>query len=294
MTAPITNQHELKCMEIWSGHRSVESNAVSRGLEAWICSEPFHGDSNGGDVHYFSLCAGGIVTRLVLADVSGHGSEVTETSVALRRLLRRFMNSKSQDRLVAAINREFTALEQYKRFATAVVVTYLSHKRRLLVTNAGHPHPLLFRKATGKWCFLTAESGLDNADIEEFPSNLPLGIEESTPYTNFTLPIAEGDKLVLYTDAFTEATNKEDTLLGEQGLLSKVEAISPDLSCEEFGRSLRNSVRNYSSGPSDDDETLIVLKFGKGRTSPGIKERLSGYASLLMGDKSSEAESPRH
>ena len=91
-----------------------------------------------------SLCVGGIVTRIVLADVSGHGREVAETSKALRRLLRKFMNSKSQDRLVAAINREFTALEECSRFATAVVLTFLSHKQRLLVTNAGHPNPLFF------------------------------------------------------------------------------------------------------------------------------------------------------
>jgi sigma-B regulation protein RsbU (phosphoserine phosphatase) len=283
-----TEQHELKCMEIWSGHRSVESNAVSRGLEAWISSEPFHGDSNGGDVHYFSLCAGGIVTRLVLADVSGHGSEVTETSIALRRLLRRFMNSKSQDRLVAAINREFTALEQYKRFATAVVLTYLSHKRRLLITNAGHPHPLLYRKATEKWCFLSSRSSLDDAEVEEYPSNLPLGIEESTPYNNFALPISEGDRLILYTDAFTEAIDKNEVLLGEVGLLKLVELISPELSCDDFGRALRSAVRDYCSGAPEDDETLIVLKFGKGRTSPGIKERLSGYASILLGEKAVE------
>ena len=32
MTTPNVESHELKCMEIWSGHRSVENNAVSEGL----------------------------------------------------------------------------------------------------------------------------------------------------------------------------------------------------------------------------------------------------------------------
>jgi serine phosphatase RsbU (regulator of sigma subunit) len=281
-----TETHELKCMEIWSGHRSVENNTVSRGLEAWIFSEPYHGESNGGDVHYMSLCVGGIVTRLVLADVSGHGSEVAQTSVALRSLLRKFMNSKSQDGLVAAINREFTALEQYSRFATAVVLTYLSHKRRLLVTNAGHPNPLFFSKSTGKWKFLSDGNAADEDGFQESPSNLPLGILDSTSYTKFSLPISEGDMLILYTDAFVEAMNLEGTLLGETGLKTTIEAIATELPCAEYGRKLRQAVRNYASGVSSDDETLIILRFGKGKSSSGIMERLEGYASVILGEKS--------
>ncbi len=282
--APKTESHELKCMEIWSGHRSVENNAISRGLEAWIFSEPYQGESNGGDVHYLSLCVGGIVTRMVLADVSGHGTEVAKTSGVLRSLLRKFMNSKSQDRLVEAINREFTALEQNRRFATAVVLTYLSHKKRLLITNAGHPRPLMFRKSTGKWRFLSDGTTSDDAEFEEEPSNLPLGIEESTAYCNFSIPVKEGDMLILYTDAFIEAMNCEGALIGESGLKAAIDKISAGLSCAEFGRQLRQTVRDYSSGESSDDETLIVLRFGIGKSSPGIMERLGGYASLVVGD----------
>ena len=286
MTTPNVESHELKCMEIWSGHRSVENNTVSRGLEAWIFSEPYQGESNGGDVHYLSLCVGGIVTRMVLADVSGHGSEVAQTSTALRALLRKFMNSKSQDGLVAAINREFTALEQNSRFATAVVLTYLSHKKRLLVTNAGHPHPLFFRKEAGRWRFLAPRNDSDQAEFEESPSNLPLGVLDSTAYTNFSLPIHEGDMLLLYTDAFVEAMNREETLLGTSGLKRMVDAISTETSCADFGRQLRNAVTEYASGVSCDDETLIVLRFGKGKSAPGVMERLGGYASVLMGERS--------
>ncbi len=275
--------HELKCMEIWSGHRSVENNATSRGLEAWIFSEPYHGESNGGDVHYMSLCVGGIVTRMVLADVSGHGSEVAETSKALRRLLRKFMNSKSQDRLVAAINREFTALEECSRFATAVVLTFLSHKQRLMVTNAGHPNPLFFSKSTGQWNFLCDSATSDDSEYEESPSNLPLGILDSTAYTKFSLPIHEGDMLILYTDAFVEAMNGDGKQFGEAGLKAAVEAISADLTCAEYGQRLRQAVAEYTSGVSSDDETLIVLRFGRGKSSPGIMERLGGYASVLLG-----------
>ena len=78
----------------------MESMASSTGLEAWIFSQPYQGESTGGDVHYLSLCVGGIVTRILLADVSGHGIKVDATSNILKKLLRRFMNAKRQDRLV--------------------------------------------------------------------------------------------------------------------------------------------------------------------------------------------------
>ena len=81
-------------------------------MEAWIFSYPYLGESRGGDVHYLSLCVGGIVTRIILADVSGHGNEVADTSTTLRELLRRFMNAKKQDRLVAELNRAFSDLDR--------------------------------------------------------------------------------------------------------------------------------------------------------------------------------------
>lgn len=276
--------HVLQCMEIWSGHRSVENRAASTGLEAWIFSKPYRGESNGGDVYYLSLCVGGIVTRLLLADVSGHGSRVAHTSAALRSLLRQYMNTKKQDRLVAEINQKFTAGEHDGRFATAIVMTYLSHRRRLLLTNAGHPRPLFYRQATRQWEFLSEEPSEAHATDKDTIANLPLGIIETTAYTECSLAVDEGDMLILYTDAFSEAMAADGTLLGEAGLVRLVESIPVELSCDRFGKRLREAVELYATAGGTDDETLIVLRFGKGRRAPGIVERLRGYAAVLYGE----------
>lgn len=271
------NLHTLQCMELWSGNSSVENIASSTGLEAWIFSQPYQGESSGGDVHYLSLCVGGIVTRILLADVSGHGIKVDTTSNILKKLLRRFMNAKKQDRLVEELNREFSVLEQSGRFATAVVATYLSHKKRLLLTNAGHPRPLLFRKSVGNWQYLTHESN------DETAGNLPLGIGDSTRYEHASLPIEPGDMLLLYTDAFTEAGSNDVHMLGEQGLLSLVETIPLTDPIDQFGRKLVHAARAFAGGTANDDETLIVIRFGEGRKSPGLMERLRGYSAVLRG-----------
>lgn len=274
--SPSAETHVLQCMEIWSGNKLIESTASSTGLDLWIYSQPYLGQSRGGDVHYLSLCVGGIVTRIVLADVSGHGNKVADTAATLRKLLRKYMNTKKQERLVGELNREFSELEQSGRFATAIVATYLSHKNQLLLTNAGHPRPLLFRQSVGHWQFLDHE-----VTENERPDNLPLGFDGRTQYQHFRLPIRSGDLLLLYTDALTEARNSADKYLGEQGLLLLVQAIPLTVSFDQFGAELVKAVRSFSNGLTEDDETLIVIRFGEGRRSPGILEKLRGYAAVL-------------
>ena len=74
------DQQTLHCMEIWGGIEPVEPTVRTPGLDLWVFSQPFEGDEQGGDVHYVTLCGGGLITRIVVADVSGHGSSVAEFS----------------------------------------------------------------------------------------------------------------------------------------------------------------------------------------------------------------------
>lgn len=138
-------QYTLQCMEIWGGIEPVERSVSTPGLDLWVFSQPYRGEDRGGDVHYVTLCGGGLITRLVVADVSGHGSAVAEFSSTLRSLLRKNINQKSQKRFVESLNREFAEMAQLRRFATTVVITFLASTGKLSISNAGHPRPLLFR-----------------------------------------------------------------------------------------------------------------------------------------------------
>ena len=223
-----------------------------------------------------------LVTRIVLADVAGHGSVVAATSLRLKRLLRRFMNTKRQVQLVSEINRAFISGEAEGRFVTAVVMTYLHHRRRLLVTNAGHPRPLFYSKSLGSWSLIESPSsnaGSENSDAVD----MPFGIDDSADYSELAQPIADGDLVVLYTDALTEVTGDDDRLLGESGLLALVRRIDVRADCASIGHELRGLVRDYGGGESNDDESLIVIKFGEGRRTPRVVERLRGYWSTLCG-----------
>lgn len=277
-TADAANHvHELHCMEIWNGNRYVEKTVTSAGLHAWVFSQPYQGEKQGGDVHYLSLCVGGIITRVVLADVAGHGDRVRETSKKLRNLLRKFMNAKKQDRFVAELNREFTELETKEGLATAVVATYLSHKSTLLLTNAGHPRPLLYQQSQRIWAFLDEpENTLGQGD------NFPLGLDSSTSYEHFVIRIAPGDWLLLYTDAYTECADVHDEMLGEEGLLRIVEQLPRTDSVSQFGRELNRLVSEYSARwPDDDDTTLIAIRFTGERRTAGFIEKMMAYFKVL-------------
>jgi serine phosphatase RsbU (regulator of sigma subunit) len=265
-------------MEIWGGSNRVQQEVSTPGLDAWVYSQPYAAATRGGDVHYVSLCGGGEITRMIVADVSGHGETVAELSNALRTLMRRNINRKSQTRLVRALNKQFTELAQTSRFATAVVATYLASRDRLWICNAGHPRPLWFRAAANDWVALAPET----VGVAPEAANLPLGLDADSPYDQFSVALDRGDLVVFYTDALTESRDPEGRLLAEGGLLEiarKVDVTDPR---EAGARLLAEIVRYRGGAEADDDVTLLALHHNAGpRKRLSVREKLDVYAKVF-------------
>ena len=269
----------LQCMEIWGGIEPVERTVTTPGLDLWVFSQPFGGDEQGGDVYYVTLCGGGLITRIVVADVSGHGSSVAEFSSSLRSLLRKNINQKSQKSLVERLNRQFADMAEMQRFATALVVTYLASTDRLSVCNAGHPRPLFYQASENNWSFLTPRPG-----SRDDGGNLPLGLDEATRYQTFDVTLGPGDLVVLYTDAVTEAADPSGKLLGESGLL--VIAAELDLATSSpgaIGSDLLSAVgRHRGPASADDDVTMIVLHHNAaGPRRLSVAQKVDVYAKVF-------------
>lgn len=264
-------------MDVWSGNHSVEHETATPGLELFVYSEPYDGAEGGGDVHYVSRCAGGTVTRLVVADVSGHGKAVEETSEMLRSLMRRYINARTQRDLVRNLNREFTELTRVGRFATAVIATYLDHVHEFSIVNAGHPRPLWRQAATGKWSYVDQQ--LVNQGTV---SNLPLGIDSDVAYQQLGIPVDDGDVVVFYTDALIEAANPSGDLLGEDGLLKIAQRLATG-SAASIARSLMAGVREFAGGSAaQDDVTILAIRFAaENKFRPTLLERLGSMSRLL-------------
>src|SRR5262245_51213229 len=140
--------HTMRCLEVWGGNRAVDNGVVMAGLDAWLYSRPYHDQAAGGDIHYVSSCAAGLITRVLVADVSGHGEAVADIANRLRGLMRRYVNYVDQTRFVEGLNTEFSEIAEAGGFATAVAATYLGAGDLFKVCNAGHPRPLWYRSRT--------------------------------------------------------------------------------------------------------------------------------------------------
>ena len=96
-------QH-MQCMEVWGGSQITTRSVEMGGLDAWVYSKPHGQAQRGGDVYYASSCATGRISRLLLADVAGHGDSVASTAADLRTLMRRFVNRLDQAEFVRLLN----------------------------------------------------------------------------------------------------------------------------------------------------------------------------------------------
>lgn len=259
-------RHALQCMEIIGGNWAVFSEISSPGLDIWLDSRPLAGNV-GGDIHYLSMCGSGRVTRLAVADISGHGPGMDRIAQWLRGLMRKHINLLDQTLFARAVNREFTRVADSECFATILLLTYFAPTDHLIVCNAGHPRPIWFSARTGQWRLLDAAIPDPGPSIREARgryrlkpvANLPLGIIEPTDYRQFAVKLDKDDLVLIYTDALIEAMDAQRLPLGQQGLLDLARQVGPDDPQRIAGR-LIERVADYRGGAAaEDDQTLIVL-----------------------------------
>ena len=248
---PADSTQYMQCMEVWGGNQHVDSGVVMAGLDAWVFSRPHGQSAGGGDVYYVSSCATGRITRLLVADVSGHGEVVAGTAASLRGLMRRYVNHLDQRQFVKSMNAKFVALSDVGCFATALVTTFHAPTRELSLCNAGHPPPLVYRAATKTWEFLDAD------DAEGV--NIPFGIDDIDEYCQFKVPLRVNDLVLCFTDSLIEARLPGSTeLLGKDGLLRIVKSI--DVSQPAiFTSALLAAIEREMPGSLDADDVTVLL-----------------------------------
>jgi len=268
----------MQCMEVWGGSQLTARTVELGGLDAWVYSKPFQQAQRGGDVYYASSCATGRITRLLLADVSGHGNTVAATAADLRTLMRRFVNRLDQTEFVRQLNQEFAALSRAGSFATAIVSTFFAPTGRLIVCNAGHPRPLLYRAAKQQWEFL----GGAYSSAPRGPQNLPLGIIAITDYEQFDIELAPGDCLLGYTDALIESRDADGEMFGEEGLLRIVRLLGDVPPQKMIDTLLAEIADRHPGNLSEDDVTVLVVRANGKNPRVPFREKV-GIALNLLG-----------
>jgi sigma-B regulation protein RsbU (phosphoserine phosphatase) len=257
----------LACFELWGGNSKVARPIELPGLRGWVCSTPFGHAASGGDVHYLSVCSQGQVSRIVLADVAGHGGSASAVADRLRRVLQQHTDNWDQSALMRELNEAFKRDAHGVQFATAVVLGFYLGTGELLFSNAGHLPLLWHHVESGVWDWLEEDTP-HAKDV----AGLPLGLISGTTYSQIAVEFSPGDTLLLYTDGITESRNESGEELGHEGLLALVRDLPVDLlkGPVAFGQALVSRLKRFQgSGPQRDDETLLLL------------QRLAGVGAVL-------------
>src|SRR5580698_420400 len=118
--------HRLACLELRGGNQLAAYSAELPGLAGWVSCRPLDPSPRGGDLHYLSACSHGVIARVALADVSGHGEVVSAAAVRLREALRRHVDDWDQSMLIRQLNDTFLKSAANSQFATAFLGSFYS------------------------------------------------------------------------------------------------------------------------------------------------------------------------
>ena len=248
--------HRLKCAETWASNQGTSSVADLPGLRVWVHSTPFGPGDAGGDVHYVSVCPSCIVSRIALADVSGHGRAVESLGAKLRELMQTYLTALEQTRLMRDLNEAVMVELDGVHYATMVAVGFHGRRGLLVMTNAGHPPAFWYRARRHEFVWFEQRGAQDGLGVR----GTPLGLLPNVSYDRMIVKPDPGDLIVLYSDGVSEATNPAGEELGRDDLMTLARALNPT-SAETFGMQLVEAVSEFRGGRvPEDDETIIVLQ----------------------------------
>lgn len=245
--------YKIDCAEVWGGIRNYEKDVCSAGLVASLFSNACEG-GKGGDIYYLSVCDSANLTRIAIADVTGHGLAVSEVSDWLYHALEARMNDMAGDGVLADLNRSASA-RGIEAMTTAAVIGFHSAESSIHYSYAGHIPALLCRAGENTWHRIE----LDASETQHV--NAPLGVLPDCEFDQQHVPLATGDRVLLYTDGLIEAINEQDEQFGEPRLRRTLdEAAAAPL--PELKRAVLDAVLRHANGNlRHDDVTLLAVEF---------------------------------
>lgn len=247
---------QMVCAEIWGGNRPIDRSIELTGVRGRLYSKPCDG-GRGGDVHYLSICNSGVLTRMCVADVAGHGESVAHVSGELHQLLRRFMDHNDQRRVLAELNGRLLR-EKSPPLTTAAIVTYYPPSGALSLSYAGHPPAWLYRARRERW---------ERLPIEERAAglaDLPLSVADEAVFSRRSERVAAGDRLLVVSDGVLEAPDAAHRLFDDGGVervLDEHRAAPVD----ELAKRLLEALTAHtgSAALEHDDVTILLVEFSR-------------------------------
>ena len=186
---------------------------------------------------------------VAIGDVSGHGLSTGLVMAMVKAAITTLVEEGADEQsLFERLNQLVHRSTERRAFMTLAFTIFDLAEGRIRHTNAGHLYPYLLRD--GQAAPISIES----------PS-LPLGVRSTIHTRTVTLDLQEGDAIVYLSDGIVEAQNEFGDPLGFE-YLETLLTEQTDRSPSAIRDSILDAVAHHAgSRPSDDDRTVMVLRF---------------------------------
>lgn len=191
------------------------------------------------DATHFAICIADVAGKGIAAALLMSNLQATVRSLAAQDL--------EPGALTERVNRFIRSNTASDRFITFFYAIFDAQARRMVYTNAGHNPPILLSR--------------EGATSRLACGGLAMGISAREGYEQAGVDLAEGDRLILFTDGITEASDATGEEFGEQRLL-EVLRDSRSLDATKIQTLVLARVAQFSGDKFQDDATLIVLAVG--------------------------------
>jgi len=132
-------------------------------------------------------------------------------------------------------------------FVTCWLGIYTFSTKTLRFVNAGHCAPIVYKKADDTFSYLKTKP------------NFVLGGMEGVKYSEHTISLSKGDRIFVYTDGVTEATDKNNELFEEERLLRAIQKTR-NLSALDTLKTIREEIDRFAGDTEQfDDITMLQL-----------------------------------
>jgi len=187
---------------------------------------------------------------ILVADVSGHGMPAALIASMLKiALAAQSAHADNPARVLHGLNQALCGKFQH-HYVTAAYAFVDMEKRKLTYAGAGHP-PLLIWGPTSPKVRDVLENGLF------------LGKFAFATYSSVEVPLASGDRAVLYTDGVSETNNPEGAEFGSERLRPFL-AAEKNGSAKELADRLLEEVERWAGRGHgedlDDDITIVTMR----------------------------------
>ena len=161
----------------------------------------------------------------------------------------RVKQSGSAAEIISDVNKLVSAdTMETNQFMTLFFLIIDARSGQITWVRAGHDPVLLYSPDADHFEKLEGEG-------------LPLGVEESWSYRDYTKTVKAGQILVLTTDGISEAHNQDGEMFGKDRCKEIIRRYA-DLGANGIRLAIIDSVNTFrGEAPQEDDITLVVLKY---------------------------------